>query len=157
MIDRRQLPDVVVVSRTARVKWTTLYVCVCVCVCVCVNHTCSLGLRCSAQVLTNLALELHQEAVVAFQNKNATQLRTIGSTFLGLIDDVDSLAAAQDQRLIGSCYHSSNSHVYETWHSVHPTSAFVCVRRPVDFCCTGNRKQQHLGDDVDHRWTVVPS
>ena len=53
------------------------------------------------QVLSNLALALHAEAVAAYGAKNGTWLAEVGALFLQAVRDVDALAATQDQRLLG--------------------------------------------------------
>jgi hypothetical protein len=58
----------------------------------------------SWQVLSNLALSLHSEAVAQYNAKNATAFRALGQLFLSVINDVDALASTQAERLIGALW-----------------------------------------------------
>jgi len=56
------------------------------------------------QVLSNLALDLHTQAVSAFNTANLSALESLSEQFLSVVSDVDSLAATQNQRIIGAYF-----------------------------------------------------
>ena len=84
------------------------------------------------QVLSNLIYSLHEEASAAYNKSNVTHFRQVGKIFLQVVSDVDSLAATQDQRLLGQWIASARSSASTRANDVH--AAAVVTEFPPKSC-----------------------